>query len=123
MMLILIMLVLFVLGTISAFGAKNSWFGWYDFWGIFSISFYVLVVIILVGMGWIWFQTKNDIAEFKGLQETVVLMRKADNKFEKVSVIRDVAKYNSWLKSIQYWNHTIIDPAIPDEVDALKLIR
>ena len=66
--------------------------------------------------------THGEIQQFLSVKETVEYARKL-NTIENTALQLQIIEANRWLREEQYWNDTLLDIAIPDEVDNLEPIR
>ena len=86
----------------------------------------MLFVIASITIPANYYGTKAEIEQFKSTQATYETARKNINSstIAEVAAIQiDIAKQNRWLVGSQYWNNTIFDKWIPDEVIHLKPIK
>jgi hypothetical protein len=83
-----------------------------------GILIMALIALPLVRMG-----AYSGIAEFEETRATYERARSAGVGIESAAIQTDIAKANRWLASAQYWNGTIFDHFIPDEVMNLEPIR
>ena len=67
--------------------------------------------------------TSAKIAEYKSVELTLEQARKDDNQMENVALQHKIIDSNKWLASQQYYNGTLFDIWIPDEILKLKPIK
>ena len=65
-----------------------------------------------------YYCTVGNIQYFNAVKETTEEGRAGEHVLEGVTFRIEIAEWNGWLRRQQYWNDTIWDPFIPDEVDA-----
>jgi len=65
----------------------------------------------------------SRIQYFKSVQQTAERGRSGDQHLEGAAFRLEIAERNGWLAKAQYWNDTIFDQFIPDEVDSLTPIE
>lgn len=64
--------------------------------------------------------THSQIVKFNSLEDTIENARNNEMYFETVSMQRRIAKKNEWLSTQKYWNDSVFDIWIPDEVEKLE---
>ena len=103
----------------------------YDFELLGSIltvigGFFLLICLITLPIK--IYKTKAKIEQFKITEKTYLRSRvKIYNKhriyIENAAIQIDIAKQNRWLVNVQYWNKTIFDIWIPDEIMNLEILE
>ena len=68
-------------------------------------------------------EVRNQIIRYNVLKETVEEARKNGDKIERAAVMRDIITNNKVLGSYKYWNKTIFDIFIPDEINDLEMLK
>lgn len=68
-------------------------------------------------------EVESDITRFLATEVTIEIARKAGVDVENAAIQHKIIESNQWLAQEQYYNATIFDWWIPDEVDNLKPIR
>ena len=66
------------------------------------------------------YKTKTGIQKFNITKITYEKSRKNPSKIENAAIQIDIAEMNRWLVDKQFWNNTIFDLWIPDEIIELK---
>ena len=91
--------------------------------GVLFLS--IVLVVGIVGLPIQYYSTIGKIAEFKSIQQTLNTARenKTISPFELAALQTKAVEGNMWLAGIQYWNSTILEWYIPDEVDNLQPIQ
>ena len=95
-------------------------------WEIFSFLFgafggiFLLMFLFLSTLHYI--SVVGEVQRFISVRETVEYARKTDS-IENAALQHKIIEANEWLRTKQYWNATLFDIAIPDEVDNLEPIR
>jgi hypothetical protein len=113
-MIIIGLLVLLILGDL--FILKR-----YDY----EIAMMVIIVVgflllfALVSLPLSYYTIQSNVAEFHSVEETV---QHRLGSIESAAIEIKVVDSNKWLAGIQYWNKTLLDIWIPDQVDMLKPI-
>ncbi len=85
-----------------------------------GLALFILIIL------WVVFYASNtsDIQKYYATKQTVEASRSKDiDLVERAALTQSIIEVNSWLSEIQYWNETIFDQAIPDEVMKLKPIK
>lgn len=71
-----------------------------------------------------YYEVKGEIQEYYALEQTVNNARSGRiNDIERAALASKIAETNMWLANIQYWNETIFDICIPDEVIKLDPLQ
>ena len=65
----------------------------------------------------------SEIIKFQTTENTIKLARENNNELEKAAIQSNIIEKNNWLASIQYYNQSIFDIWIPDEVMNLKPLK
>lgn len=66
---------------------------------------------------------KGEIREFESIRQTIAVARETGNELEKAAIQHKIIDNNEWLAGVVYWNETIFDIFIPDEVMQLKPLK
>lgn len=82
------------------------------------ITFSSLIVLCASQIG-----IRGDIQEFLATKTTIEIARKNGVVIENAAIQHKIIECNQWLASKQYYNKTIFDIWIPDEVNKLKPIE
>ena len=83
----------------------------------------IILVTALIGLPISHYTVKCEIAQFKSVEETLTIARAGGTNIESASFQLEIANMNKWLSRVQYWNGTMFDIYIPDEVNKLRPIR
>lgn len=67
--------------------------------------------------------TLAGIEQFKATQKTYEVARNKNVDLEKAAIQLDVAEQNRWLAGKKYWNATVFDIWIHDEIETLSPIE
>jgi len=81
----------------------------------------LLAGVICIPVGYM--EVMGEIAEFRSVQSTLGASRASGSESERYAVLMKVADSNKWLASQKYYNSTIFDIWIPDEIEALEPIQ
>jgi cell division protein FtsX len=87
---------------------------------IFSGIFLIICLVSLVTNP---IEVRGDINKFLATKTTIEAARKTGIDIENTAVQHKIIESNQWLAKQQYFNSTIFELWIPDEVDKLKQIR
>jgi len=68
-------------------------------------------------------EIKGDIIRFESTRQSIMIARETGNELEKAAIQHKIINGNQWLAGIKYWNETIFDIFIPDEVMQLKPLK
>ena len=66
---------------------------------------------------------RAEIDQYRATQSTLVTAREDGQTWESAAIQQEVVEANRWLANVRYWNGTVFDLWIPDEVEELKVIR
>lgn len=119
------MLLLIILGVLLIGGIVLANVS-YDFdmvGGITAIIAGVLLLIALIMLPLSYYGIEGEIQEYKSVVKSLEDARERNNDFENAALQQKIIDTNRWLASHQYWNNTIFDIYIPDEVAQLKPVR
>jgi len=114
----LVLLVLICLGTVL-YSCD------FDFLGP-CISIICLAILLIVAMLWPlnYYTEKENIQRYHAIKSTMENSRLTENtQFERVQLTQQILEVNTWIESCKYWNSTIFDRAIPDEIENLEYLK
>ncbi len=117
-MILLIVLLALVLLLAALFSVTDN-----DLFMFGSFIVGVVFLVALICLPCSYYTTKGHIAEFNSVKETLKVARDRGESNENVALQMKVIDSNKWLASTKYWNSTIFDSFIPDEVESLEPIR
>jgi len=80
----------------------------------------VVLVFILIPFPPVFYGTKSEIMQFKSIKITVQNARNNGVNIENAAIQQKIIDANKWLANYQYWNNTIFDIYIPDEIMELE---
>ena len=84
----------------------------------------VLLAAALIMLPLNYYNTIADIQEYKAFKETVEEARKTNiSEIERAAILQDIAKWNQYTANAKYWNKSIFDIYIPDEVENLEMLK
>ena len=86
----------------------------WDFGIIVTSGFILFLLLVMVTNHSV---VKGKLKGFEQIRITINESRKTMTEIERAAIVLKMAEENSWLKTLQYWNSTIFDIYIPDEVD------
>lgn len=111
-----------VLGGCALSWAQSG--GWFDFDGIGGVVTLIAGILLLIAsvtLALNRLDLHTEISQFGMVRETAEQAEALDVATD-VAFRLKVAEVNQWLVEVQYWNHTLMDWWIPDEVDKLEPI-
>ena len=115
------MLLLIILGILFCGGLVYQMF---EDWGeggfMVSIISGILLIVCLISIPLQRIDIESNIAEYLATKETIETARQKGNNFENAALQQKIIDQNKWLASVQYYNSTIFDLWIPDQVMQLK---
>ena len=82
-----------------------------------------ILFVALIGLPLIRMEHSAQIEQYKSVQKTVNQARGDGRMLEKATIQNKVVEMNRWRASVQYWNGTVFDLWVPDEVERLEPIR
>ena len=118
MVAILILLAIFV--AINIWLVKITDSDWRVLFMVFAIIGGFVLIVSLAGLPIDYYGTKVEIEQFNALKSTIEKSRDQGRTIENAAFMMKIASANQWLAKKQYWNNTIFDIYIPDEVEKLK---
>jgi drug/metabolite transporter superfamily protein YnfA len=83
----------------------------------------VFLIMALVSLITNPVEVKSDINKFLATEATIEQARKTGVDVENAAIQHKIIESNQWLAKEQYYNSTIFELWIPDEIDKLKPIR
>ena len=95
-----------------------------DGWSFAAIllSFFTFIALLFWPIN--YYSEMANIQRFKETQKTYERIRAKDAKsLESAAIQVDIAAQNRWLTGLKYWNATIFDIFIPDEIEKLEPIK
>jgi len=69
-----------------------------------------------------YYGIKAEICEFRATQETI-LANQSKQILERAAISQKIIEQNQWLAKNKYWNGTLFDIWIPDEITEMKPLR
>ena len=127
MIILLILTGIFLIGIgVWIFGNKN--FGDYDaedLGVLVSIISGILLIICLTTMSAVYYDTMSEINQYNAAVISIETARENDNlnDYERAALTLKIITMNEWLANAQYWNDSIWDEFIPDEVMNLQPVK
>jgi hypothetical protein len=97
---------------------------WNDlaFWLSFLFSTVTIIALILLPIS--YYNGKAEIKRYYALKQTIEDSRKKEiSDIERAALTKEIAEYNADLASVKYWNDTIFDIYIPDELAELDYLK
>ena len=119
----MIIILLFLLIPVSAWLLAKSDKYPYRTWQL-ALGMVLIFPSILGLVSWplSYYCELSNIQAFHSYRQTTETQRGIMDGLEGAAYRSKVAEWNAWLRKSQYWNDTIFDPYIPDEVDELEPI-
>lgn len=119
MILLIASIILLAVGIIITIRKPIS--DWLEMIGGLSVLFGVIITISLIMAFTIsYYECKAEMIAF---EETRLTYERATADGTNIYAAFKVAESNRWLRKQQYWNETILDIAIPDEIKQLEVIK
>lgn len=118
-MIILIGLTLIVIAGI----ALAQSYTWEALGMAMTIAGGILLFVALVTLPLSHFGIEAKIAEFEMTRKTIEVAREYGDELEKAAIQHKIIESNQWLAKKIYWNDTLFDIWIPDEVTQLKQLK
>jgi len=100
-----------------------NYFEWEFFGGLLIMIGGMVLCIVLIAGYLVPLETRGEIVRFEATRQTIKIARETGNELEKAAVQHKIIECNNWLASKVYWNQTIFDIFIPDEVMQLKPLK
>lgn len=118
MTILIVLAVLFVVSFVVA--RKSGWGDWYDFPAamLAAISGSALAIALLF-MPLNRMDIRSSIAGFNAVRDS----RAGGTEIEAAAWRMKVAEENAWLAETRYYNRTLFDLWIPDEIEQLEPIH
>ena len=83
----------------------------------------VLAIIILIWPA-SYYTTKSEIQEYYSTKQTIEDARtKNIDSIERAALTQKIIDTNNWLATQKFWNKTIFDDVIPDEIEQLEPLK
>lgn len=121
MVILMVLIWLALLGlTILGYKRLDGSFGWC----LISAASGVFLFFALVMWPVSYYGTKSGIVQYHALVETIEQSRQSEiSDIERAALTIKIFEANMQIASCQYWNKTIFDIYIPDEVMELKMLK
>ena len=117
MMILSVLIVLFVLSMVHYI--KDE-FGCGD---IMSVISGMLLFIYLLLIPIEYYSTIGKIKQFENVRSTIEIARQDTGNIENAALKLEILKLNAWLTGLNYWNDTVFDIFIPDEVETVEYLK
>lgn len=115
--------VLIVLTVISILIWKNaSYSSDWDILGIMGVFIFgTLLVVGLIILPINYYSGLAEIERYHALKNSIEESRKDNmSEVERAALVNKIAEYNADIASTRYWNNTVFDIFIPDELAELE---
>lgn len=96
----------------------NSCFG-----GVLTVASGFTLLGVIAALPIYHFETGAEIDAFKAVQITIEQARKSNVNFETVAIQHKIIECNKWLAKKKYYNSSIMDLWVPDEISKLSPIK
>lgn len=84
----------------------------------------VLLVVSLIMLPINYYNVKAEIQSYYALKDTIEVSRENGNsEIERAALVQKIADNNTRLANLKYWNGTILDIFIPDEIENLDPLK
>lgn len=117
------MIILTVLAIMLVIGILLTYTDYDDFGLFVMITAVVLHTLFVVIFLTNYHSTKANILRFKATELTIKYAVEKGNRIENAALLQKSVEQNQWLAGVQYWNETLFDICIPDEVMDLTPIN
>lgn len=118
MMIFLVLVFLFVAGLYL--GNKYP----YSLWSVVSLAVGAILAILLIMLPICYYSDLAWIEKYHAFKVTVEEARKSNiSEIERAAILQDIAEWNQDIANVKYWNKTIFDIYIPDEVESLEMLE
>ena len=92
--------------------------------GILLMVLPAIALIVLISLlGFNRMVVYSEIQEYYAVEKTLEKARQHNKTWETAAIQMKVSEMNQWRASIIYWNSTVFDSFIPDEVEKLEEIE
>jgi len=91
--------------------------------GLLALTGGVLLFIALIGLVISPLSIKAGIEKYETTRQTIERARENGNSLEQAALQHKIIECNQWLAGHIYWNDSLFDIWIPDEVTQLELLR
>ena len=91
--------------------------------GALVVAAGVVLLALLVLLPFKHMEVESKIQEVYAVQDTAKNFRNSGETWESASFQREVAEVNKWIASAQYYNDSVFDIWIPDEVEDLEPVE
>ena len=122
------MIILIIISIIFAVGIGFWIFGRYstkDNGMITTIIAGILIVVFLGAMSGVYYDTMSEINQYNAAVISIETARENANlnDYERAALTLKIITMNEWLANAQYWNDSMWDEFIPDEVMNLQPVK
>lgn len=119
MIILIASIITLIIGIIITIKKPKS--DWMEAIGGLSILFGAIITVsLVVAFSLNYYNCKAEILAF---QETRLTYEKASANGDNIVEAFQAVESNRWLRKQQYWNETIFDIAIPDEIMKWEVIK
>jgi hypothetical protein len=114
--------ILIILSIISIYWYKQDEWNGFALASSFVFSFATIIALIILPIS--YYDGKAGIKRYYALKQTIEDSRKNGiSDVERAALTKKIAEYNADLASVKYWNDTIFDIYIPDELAELDYLK
>lgn len=122
------MIILLILAIMFAIGSGYWIFGRYstkDNGMLVTIIAGLLIVVFLGMLSGVYYDTMSEINQYNTAVISIETARETDNlnDYERAALTLKIITMNEWLANVQYWNDSMWDEFIPDEVMNLQPVK
>ena len=116
-----IFIVLFVCAVVfTGWAISDDWDR--DLVGLGAMTSWVFLVIALLVLGTVRVSVSAEIAEYHAVKDSIQNARNGSD-WEKAAMAHKIIETNKWLAENKWYNQSIFDVFIPDEIDTLELLK
>jgi len=85
-------------------------------------GFIILMAFIFTPIN--YYSTISGINQYNSMKNTIEITRNQNiSEIERAALTTKIIETNQWLIDVQYWNNTIFDYCIPDEIMQLEPLK
>lgn len=122
------MIILFILLVVLAIGIclwvlSGSRSNWEIVGTVITFCMSAMFLMITISLPLEHMGTNKEIQQFRAVELSVINARDSAYKNEAAALTLSIIDANKWLAGTKYWNGTLFDIWIPDEVEQLKPLK
>jgi hypothetical protein len=118
MIILIILVILIITGELILRYTEHEATG-----GITVCVFGFILAVTLIMLPIIHYQKTGQIKRCLIVRQTIETAREDSSEIEKAALQHKIIETNAWIAEHRYWNNTIFDIFIPDEIEDLEYLR